>query len=184
MQLTLKEGVNSIWKQHATWESKAGVRDDTRNVTEVSIASGNSMRAVKKVDVGAHLSEQEVITDACSNNEPNTQEIARVKTGSDKICTRGDLATDKMIFSEESSRAIFEMGSVEVTELKKSSIQCPSCLHHVFEGRLICRCLKLTRPNQDVMNWITEVFEILKAPYYCPSVIVTRGNRCGPNPWQ
>ena len=33
-----------------------------------------------------------------------------------------------------SSRAIFEMGTVELIELKKSAIQRPSCLHHVFEG--------------------------------------------------
>ena len=38
-QPTLEERVNSNWKQHATWESKAGVRDETENVTELEIAS-------------------------------------------------------------------------------------------------------------------------------------------------
>ena len=34
-QPTLKEGVNSISKEIETWESKAGVRDETKNATEV-----------------------------------------------------------------------------------------------------------------------------------------------------
>ena len=34
------------------------------------------------------------------------------------------------------------------------------------------------------MNQIKEAFEILKAPYYRTSPIVTRGGKCGPNPWQ
>ena len=29
-QPTLEEGVNSGWKQHATWESRAGVRDEKK----------------------------------------------------------------------------------------------------------------------------------------------------------
>ena len=44
------------------------------------------MRAVTKVDVGIHLSEQEVITDAGTNNDANTEEIERVNMGSNKIC--------------------------------------------------------------------------------------------------
>ena len=60
-QPTLEEDVHSIWKQHA-----ARVRDDMKNATEVEIASRNLVRAVSKVDVGTHLNEQEVITDAFS----------------------------------------------------------------------------------------------------------------------
>ena len=116
------------------------MRDETKNVTEVEIAAGSSMRSVSKVDVGTHLSEREVITDAFSNNEANTQEIERAKIGSKKICIRDDQAEEKMVFSKESSRAVFEMGNVELIELKKSSVQCPSCLHYVFEGTLIGKC--------------------------------------------
>ena len=180
----LEKGVNSICKQRATWESRAGVREDTKHVTSMEIAAGNSMRTVSTVDVGTHLSEQEVITDAFSNNEANAQGIERVKIGSNKICVREDLATDKMVFSKESRRAVFELGSVGLIELKKVLIECPSCPHHVFEGTLICRCGKLMRPNQDVMNQMKEAFEILKAPYYRTSMTVTRGSKCGPNPWQ
>ena len=33
------------------------------------------------------------------------------------------------------------------------------------------------------MNRIKEASEILEAPYYRTSMIVTRGGKCGPNPW-
>ena len=89
-----------------------------------------------------------------------------------------------MVFSKESCRVIFEMGNVELIELMKSSIQCSSCLHHVFDGTLLCKCGKLMKPDQDVMNWIEEAFEILKAPCYRTCMIVTRSGKCGPNPWQ
>ena len=75
-QPTFEEGVNSSWKQRATWESKAGVRDETKNATEVEIASRKLVGTVSKVDVGTHLSEQEVIADPFSNNEANTQKFA------------------------------------------------------------------------------------------------------------
>ena len=113
--LTLKESVDCSWKQHATWESEAGVRDDTKNATDVEIWCDSS---ITKMDVDAHLSEQEVITDAFSNNEANTQEIERVKMGLNNICIREDLATEKMVFSQESSRAVLEMGNVELIELR------------------------------------------------------------------
>ena len=77
------------------------------------------------MDVGLDLSGQEVITDALLKNDANTQEIERVKIGSNKICIREDPAKDNMMFSEETSRAIFEMGNVELIELKKTLIQCP-----------------------------------------------------------
>ena len=86
------------------------------------------MGAISKVDAGTHLSEQEVITDPFSNNGANTQE-ERVTICSNKVCIREDLAKEKMVFSRESGRAVFEMGNVELIELKKSSIQCPPCLH-------------------------------------------------------
>ena len=83
-QPSLKEGVNSISREVATWESRAGMREDRKNATEVEMATGNSERTVSKVDVGTHLSEQEVVTDALLKNEANTQEIERVKIGSKK----------------------------------------------------------------------------------------------------
>ena len=143
------------------------MRDETKNGTEVDTATGKSERTASKVDAGTHLSEQEVVTDALWKNKANTREVARVK----------------MVSSEESSRAIVEMGNVELIELPKSSIQCPSCLHDVFEGTFIfiCMCGKLMRPNKDVMSRFKESFEALVAPHYRTSSIVTRGSRYGPN---
>ena len=70
--------------------------------------------AWKLVRTVTHLSEREIITDAFSNSETNTQEIERVRISSNKICIREDLAKEEMVFSKESSSAVFEMGSVEL----------------------------------------------------------------------
>ena len=88
------------------------------------------------MDVDTDLRVQEVAQGALLQDEANTQEINSVKAGSNKISIRNDQTKDKMIFSEESSRTIFEMGNVELIELKTTSetIQCPSCLKYVFEG--------------------------------------------------
>ena len=71
-----------------------------------------------------------------------------------------------MMFSQESSEAIFEMGDVELIELKTSGVHCPSCLHYVFEGTLICACGKHVRPDQEMIRRIKTPFENLKAPYF------------------
>ena len=84
---------------------------------------------------------------------------------------REDLAKEKTVFSKESSRAVFEMGNVELIELKKSSIQCPSCLPDVLEGTLLCKCGELMKPGQDVTNRIKDSFGIQKAPYHRTSPI-------------
>ena len=153
-----------------TFESKARVRDETKNATEVGIAAGNRERTASKVDVGTHLSEQEVVTDALLKNEANAQEIERVKIGSNKICIREDPAKDKMVFSEESSRVIFEMGNVELIELKNLRLD----VHHV--------CITCLRVHFSL--WTKEAFEALEAPHCRTSSIATRGGRCGPKPWQ
>ena len=65
-----------------------------------------------------------------------------------------------MVFSKESCRANVEMCYVELIELKKSSIQCPSCFHYVFEGTCLCNCGKLVKLDPDAINRIKEAFEI------------------------
>ena len=143
------------------------------------------MRVTSEVDVGMHLIGKEANTDARPNDEANTQEIERVKNGSyKKNVFREDQAKQNMVFSKESSRAVFETDNVKLVELQNSSIQCPTCLHHVFEGTLLFKSGKLIKPNQDVMNRTKEAFELLKAPYYRTSPIPTRGSKCGPNLWQ
>ena len=109
------------------WDTR---RDNRRH------RSGHSSRkqqTASKVDVDIDLTVQEVAQDATLQDEAITQEIDRVKAGSNKISIRNDFAKDEVIFFEESSRAVFEMGNVEQIELIKTSetIQCPSCLTYL-----------------------------------------------------
>ena len=90
----------------------------------------------------------------------------RIKRGSNKICIRNDLAKKTMMFSEESSQAIFDMGNVEYIELKKSMTQCPSCLHFAFKGTIICSCRKLIKLDQGMLRKIKQAFKILRAPCF------------------
>ena len=100
--------------------------------------------------VKEEISEKEDITDMVSQieavkEEANTEVIERIKIGSNKLCIREDVAKENMMFSQESSQAIFDMGNVELMELKNSRIQGLSCSHHVFKGTIMCACL--TRSN-------------------------------------
>ena len=56
-QLILEDDVQSIWKERATWESRAGVREAETDI---------------------HLTVKEELTD--------TKEVERIKIGSNKIC--------------------------------------------------------------------------------------------------
>ena len=73
---------------------------------------------------------------------------------------------------------------MELIELKTSRIQCPSCLHYVFKGTMICACGKHIRPNQEMTRRIKTAFEILTAPYFRASFLTPRGYKHGPNLWQ
>ena len=132
--------VPSLWKQRATWESKSEVQDDSKHITEADQVLENRTQSISQMDVDTHLSDKEVSTNGFLKNEAVKEKThryeykshERIKIGSNKICIREDLATEKMVFSQESSQAVFEMGNVELIELKSSVIQCPSCLHYVF----------------------------------------------------
>ena len=82
-----------------------------------------------------------------------------------------------MIFSEESSRAIYEMGNMELIELKQTSatIQCLSCLKHVPKGLNMCPCGVWLRPNHSTMDRIRAAFAALKTLHYRSIVILSRG---------
>ena len=66
----------------------------------------------------------------------------RVFMGSSTKSIRNDLPKRNMIFSEESSRGIYDMGNMELIELRQTSatFQCLSCLKHVPEGLNMCQC--------------------------------------------
>ena len=106
-----------------------------------------------------HLGGKEVSTNALLKNETmkeeitetNTKVVERIRSRSNKICVREDLAKEKMMFSEESSQAIFEMGNVELIELKTSRIQCPSCSTLRFQRNDSLRMWQAyqTRPGNE-----------------------------------
>ena len=79
---------------------------------------------------------------------------------------REGLAKEKMVFCQKSRQAVSEMGNAELIELKTSRIQCPSCLHYVFKGTLLCRCGRHKRPDLDMTRRIKAAFENFKAPYF------------------
>ena len=91
-----------------------------------------------------------------------------------------------MIFSEESSRAIYEMGNLELTELRQTSatIQCPSCLKHVPEGLNMCPCSVWLRTNQSTMDLIRATFASLKTPYCRTANNSVKREKCGHNQGQ
>ena len=143
-QPVLNNDVTRSQEIGATWESKARLRDKPKTTTGVEIASRKLVRPIPKVDDSTHLSQQEFITDAFSDNEANTQEI---ENWFEQKFFREDFAKEKVV--------------LELIQLIKSSIQCPSCLHDVFVDTILCRCGKMMQPDEDVMNRIREVIAIL-----------------------
>ena len=100
------------------------------------------------------------------------------------MCIRSELAKKNMMFSQESCQAIIQMDNVELIELKKSRVRCPSCLHHVFEGTNICSCGKLIKPNQEMIQRIRKAFEVLKTPFFRAPHPNSRGYKHGSQMWQ
>ena len=80
--------------------------------------------------------------------------------GSGTKSFRNALSKGNMIFSEESSRAMYEMGNMVLIELRQTSatIQCPCCLKHVAEGLNMCQCGVWLRPNQSTLERIRAAF--------------------------
>ena len=96
----LATDTQSLWKQRATWESLAGMRDDTKHATTGQQPGNWCYPLLKRL----MASVKEELTDT------NTKDIERIKIGSNKICIREDLAKENMMFSKESRQAIFQHG--------------------------------------------------------------------------
>ena len=158
--------VPNLWKQGTKREDQAGVQDVANHSTEVDLAHRKLGHTTSNMDVDTHLGDKEVSTNALLENEAvkeeltdtNTKASESVTTGSNKICVREDLAKEKMVFNQESSQAIFEMGNVELIELKTSKIQCPSCLHYFFKGTILRARGKHIRPDQEMIRRIKAAF--------------------------
>ena len=112
--------------------------------------------------------------------------MEKLRIGSRTKSIRNDLPKSNMIFSEESSRAVHEMGNTELIELRQTSatILCPSCLKHVPEGLNMCQCGVWLRPNQSTMHRIRAALAALKNSYYRTTVILSWGRKSGHNQCQ
>ena len=196
------EVATGISKVVAKWECQSGTRDGTRDVrcyrTDTGSSSGKPVqdpesKVEQKPDVDIDVRVQGVSQDAILQDEAKMREINqqlnKVKAGSNKISIRNDLAKNGMIFSEASSRAVYEMDNVELIELKQTSesMQYLSCLKHVFEGTTICQCGKLLRPNKSMLDRIRAAFEAIALHQSFReerNVVIIPGNTTIINRWQ
>ena len=123
-------------------------------------------------------------------NEIN-EKLEKLKVGScTKKSIRDDVSKGTMIFSEESRRAIYEMGNMESIDLKQTlaTVQCSSCLKHVLESGNMHQCGVWLRPNESTMERIRAA---LKNPYSRATRILSRGRKVDtihgrqivPTPW-
>ena len=93
-----------------------------------------------------------------------------------------------MMFSEESSRAVHEMGKHGVvrteTNLGRQLFSVFLALKHVPEGLNMCQCGVWLRPNLSTMDRNRSEIAAFKTPHYSASVIISRGKKSGVNPCQ
>ena len=146
------------WKQGTKRKDQAGAQYVTYHSTEGDLAPGNGRRTTSNMDVDSYLGNKEVSTNALLTNEAVKEEITdeheshwknqnwfkqnlyprRSGEGEDGSC-------------QESSEAVFEMGNVELVELKTSRI--------VSKGTILCACGKHIRPDQVMIRRIKAVIE-------------------------
>ena len=121
--------------------------------------------------------------DAILQDEEKMKEIneklEKFEMGSSTKCISNDLSKGNMIVSEESSHAIYDMGNMELYELRQISvtIQYHSCLKHMTEGLKFCGCGVCLRPDEDTINRINARFQVLISPYDLARVNCSRGKR-------
>ena len=95
------------------------------------------------------------------------KQLERFKIGSNKTCIREDVVKENMMISQESSQAIFEMGDVELIQLKQSEFTAQNVhtmllkQHFVFFAHVGGKHIRL---DQEMTRHIKAAFEILEAP--------------------
>ena len=96
------------------------------------------------------------------------EKLVKLKSGSCPKSIRDDLKDDNLTFGEESSRVIYEMGNMELIELRRTTdtVQSHSCLSHVPTGLKFCQCGVCLRPDEETISRIRATFQALTAPYY------------------
>ena len=107
--------------------------------------------------------------------------LQKLQIGSQMQSMRHDLNKEDMIFCKESSKAIYEMGNVELIELRQttSTVQCRPCWKHIPEGVLQCLCGNWLKPDEHRVNQIKLRFAELVRPYYRVLINKSRGRRHG-----
>ena len=179
----------SIWKQRATWERKAEVQDDSKHIAEADQVPGNQEQRTSQISVDTGLSNQEVSTNALVKNEAvkkeltdtNTKALKESKWVQIKFCIRGDLVKEKMVFSQESSQAFFEMGNVELIDLTTSMTNAHYANTTFSKGQFFADAGKHIRPDLDMMRRNRAAFEVLTAPCFRMSAINAGRYKRGPN---
>ena len=109
-----------------------------------------------EIDLRKGVSQDAISQDEAKMSEINAK-LEKSKMGSSAKSIRNDLSKGKMIFSEETSRVIYEMGNMELLELKQTTatIHGPSFLTHVPKGLNMCQCGVWLRPNQSTMERVS-----------------------------
>ena len=94
----------------------------------------------------AGVSQDAILQDEAKMSEIN-EKLEKSKMGRSAKSIRNDLSKGKMIFSEETSRAIYEMGNMGLLELKQTT----ATIH-------VRQCGVWLRPNQSTMARIRIAF--------------------------
>ena len=97
---------------------------------------------------------QDTIFEDEEQMEEINEKLEKLESGSCSMSIRDDLIEDNMIFSEESSRVIYEMGNMELFELRQTTdtIQCHSCLRHIPRELKFCEGLSPSRRRYNKQN--------------------------------
>ena len=151
--------------------SKATRRDDqtsSRKVVRNSVSFVDK-RPQFEIDLRFEgVSQCTILQDEEQMKEIN-KKLEKLRIGSSRKSLRDDLKEKSdTIFSEESSRAIYDMGNVELIEMGQASatIQCLSFLKHVPDGLNMCPCGIWLRPSQNTMDRVRGTFAALRTPYF------------------
>ena len=75
-------------------------------------------------------------------------------------------------------------GQCRINWTGKSIVQCPSCLHYVFEGTIVCSCGKHIRCNQEMIQRIRKAFEVFSTPFLRASHPNSKSYKHGSQLWQ
>ena len=88
------------------------------------------------------------------------EKLEKLKSGSCSKSIRDDLKDDNLTCGEKSSRGIYEMGNMELIELRRTTdiVQCHSCLSHVPTGLQFCQCGVCLRPDEETTTRIKARF--------------------------